>query len=545
MVMRRKSGSLLIAAGTIIAALPAGAQVQWMRQGGIGGMGRGIATDPSGHVLVAGVVNAPALFDTDTMPSYFADVFLARYDELGNIQWVRTGGAELIDQANDVVVDANGNAYITGFFNTNGPNPTVHFDDQELTGLGSSDLFVAKYDASGALIWIRSGGGALAGEGGGIALTPAGDVVVSGFFQGTAVFGTDTLTSAGMSDVMITSIDADGTFLWSRGFGGAGDDMASKLTVLPDGDIAVVGDFQQSIAFGMTTLEAGGLGDIFIARFDANGDAEWAARAGSGIDFAMDRAFDIDHAANGDLLFCGEIAGAAAFDGMVLEPNGGVDLFIARYDGDGNALWAHHAGGPQVDHAYGIAVDAEGNSFLTGQVDDGANTVFDDITLEPFGNEAVFLAKYDASGAVQWVRRYAPGMGGAVEVLGGDCLYFTGGASGIVGQPAFDLEPWQYTDRAIFTARFCEAFSTDLGPGNDVDAVVLYPNPARGEVHIRLPNGSRPVRLEMIDATGRRVRSEVSSGPVRWPVDGLADGLYEIRLDPSTTARTYRLMVMH
>src|SRR5690606_20042800 len=80
-------------AGALVfgACLPAPAQVQWMRQGGLSGEGRGMATDAFGNAYTVGTVGDPALFDGDTSASHFADAFIAKYDADGLIQWVRTG----------------------------------------------------------------------------------------------------------------------------------------------------------------------------------------------------------------------------------------------------------------------------------------------------------------------------------------------------------------------------------------------------------------------------------------------------------------------
>ena len=515
---------LLLSASTFVPVLPA-QTVQWMHQGGINGVGRGIATDGNGQCYVAGQVGNPALFDLDTTASHFADIFVAKYDDAGNILWVRTAGNELVDQANAIVTDADGRSYVTGFFGTNGPFPTVAFDDTMLTGYGSHDLFLAKYAADGTLLWVRHGGGLLSDEGNGVALTADGNVVVSGSFQGTAMFGGNTLVSDGLSDMVLLAFDTAGNVLWSERYGGTGDDRATQVCAYPNGGVAVVGDLQNTVAFGGTTLNAAGLGDLFVARFDTNGQPLWAARAGSAITFAVDQALDIAMAPNGDVVFCGEIAGTADFDGITMVPNGSLDLFIARYDGAGNALWVHHAGGPQQDHAYGVALDNAGNSYLTGQVDDGATTVFDSITLPPFGNECVFLAKYDASGAIQYVKRYAPGLGRAVATRDDGCLYFTGGASGIVGQPSFDLIPWQYVDRAIFTARFCEAGILAVSEANDNrGGLALYPNPAsdRATLHGVVPGS----KLSITDGSGRVVL--ISAAQPSLDLSGLAQGMHVV-----------------
>ncbi|MEO5584137.1 MAG: SBBP repeat-containing protein [Flavobacteriales bacterium] len=517
--------------------------VQWMKQGGLSGEGRGVSSDALDNAYVCGTVGNPALFDEDTTASHFADAFIAKYDDAGTIQWVRTGGGSLIDQANDIVTDAGGNSYVTGFFNTNFPNPTVDFAGNVITGLGSEDLFLAKYDANGALLWIRYGGGTQAEEGRGVELAADGNVVVSGFFQGTAVFGNDTLVSAGLSDILLLKYDPQGNLLWSMRAGGAGDDQANKLTACPNGDVAVVGAFQGSFVLGGNTIVSSGLYNVFLSRIAANGTALWSASAGSTNASVADQAFDITCAANGDLVFCGEIAGTALFDGLSVVPNGGRDIVIARYDGSGAVQWVHHAGGPQTDHAYGVAVDADGNSYLTGQADSGANTVFDSITLAPFGNEAVFLAKYDPAGGVQWVERYAPGQGRAIALLGSGCLYFTGGASGIVGEPAFDTIPWQYVDRAIFTALFCE----DIG--TQVDAIVkevplghVYPDPANE--YLSIPAFAPGTTITITDLRGNVVYAHAAVGTIRvteWP-----EGYYILRTHgPDGATQCSSFIVIH
>lgn len=539
--------SIITATAFLVSSACVQAQVQWLRQGGIGGRGTSVAHDPAGNAYMAGVVNAPALFDAETTASHFADAFLARYDPNGAIQWVRTGGDDLIDHASDVAVDADGNAYITGYFSTNGPNPAVDFSGTGITGLGSTDLFLAKYDAAGNLLWIRSGGGPMADEGRGVVLTPDGDVVVSGNFQGTALFGGSNLVSAGLSDAMLLKYDPNGNLLWSARAGGAGDDQAGQLTAVPNGDIVVVGQFQQIALFGNTALTSHALHNIFLARYDAAGMPLWAVSAGSTVGFMGDKAFDIVHDSNGDLVFCGEIAGTADFGGLSVPSNGSLDVFLARYSGSGTPVWVRHGGGGLQDHAYGLALDTDGNCYLTGQVSDGSATTFDSITLAPFGNESVFLAKYNASGMVQWVRRYAPGLGGSVDVLEGGCLFLTGGASGIVGQPAFDDQLWQYADRAIFTALFCEETSAGVDSTEPAFDMLIYPVPASDVLHVSLPNQAPSTTvLTVTDALGRQViRVERGSAPFTLDISDLPGGSYFLSLRAGGTSVVRSLLIAH
>ena len=160
--------------------------------------------------------------------------------------------------------------------------------------------------------------------------------------------------------------------------------------------------------------------------------------------------------------------------------------------------------------------------------------MFDSITLPPFGNESVFLAKYDPSGAILWVHRYAPGLGGAVHVLGADCLYFTGAASGIVGQPAFDAIPWQYVDRAIFTARYCD-LTTGIGTAHTAEGATLWPNPANVQLNISV---AACTTAWIIDATGRVLREvDLRSGTASIPLTDLHPGSYALRLGTGEVLR--------
>lgn len=519
------------------------AQIQWLQQAGTGGMGNGICSDLAGNIIVTGIVNSNALFGTDTVSAHFADPFLAKYDPNGDLLWVRTGGDDLIDISKDVACDDAGYIHITGSYTTNMLHPAVEFDGQIVNGFGSTDIFVAKYDPDGTLLWIRNAGGSLADQGTGIEIAPNGNIVVCGFFQGTATFGDFTMTSAGSSDLILLEYDTDGEVVWASQCGGPGEDQTGKLAILPGGDIAIGGKFQQTATFGNTALTASGLSDIFIARFDGSGNAVWAKRSGSTIQFASDMAYDIDAAPNGDIIVCGEIAGEAQFGTINVPTNGGLDVFIARYNGEGDPMWVHHGGGPQQDHGYGVAVDAEGNAYLAGQADDGSMTYFDGILLDPFGNESVFLAKYDPSGQVQWVRRYAPGTGTAVAVVEGGCLYFTGAASGILGQPFFDDEIWQYNDRPIFTAQFCDGIATGEPPPMNTDLAV-HPNPANDLLYVR---GGADAGAEVLvfSASGQLcLRSPLSASGI-LNVSSLPPGLYQLVLPTDHQRIVKHVMIEH
>ncbi len=127
-----------------------------------------------------------------------------------------------------MTVDAAGNLYLVGSF-----RGTVDFDigagTSELTAAGGDDIFVAKYDSAGALLWVRSGGGASSDVATSVAIDNAGNVIVGGSFSQTANIGGTNLTSNGSTDVLIWKLNSAGTTLSAHGLGSTAVDGANEL----------------------------------------------------------------------------------------------------------------------------------------------------------------------------------------------------------------------------------------------------------------------------------------------------------------------------
>ena len=106
----------------------------------------------------------------------------------------------------------------------------------------------------------------------GVALDNLGGVYVTGFFSGSITADGVTLTSAGLSDIFVAKYNSDGTLVWLKRAGGTGADIAHGIVVDSVGSIAIVGEFQNTASFGGNSIAALGLGDAFIAKYDSNGN---------------------------------------------------------------------------------------------------------------------------------------------------------------------------------------------------------------------------------------------------------------------------------
>ncbi len=488
--LRRSPWMLLL----LVAALSSsGAQAQtaeWVKQMGSGGISNGVSTDAAGNVYAAGTISNPGLFESLSIPCHASDVFVAKYDGAGALIWATVAGGELLDQANDIATDADGNSYVVGAIQTNGVYPTAQFGSITLTGHGDYDVLIAKYDAAGNVVWAKNAGSAQGDIARSVALDGKGNVFVCGLFSGTMTVEGTTVTSAGNFDVFLAKYAADGSLVWLKSAGGTGSDQANGLKVDGAGNVVLVGQFQNTASFDGHAVTSAGLGNAFIARYDAAGNNLWVRSGGSTTAFAADpaRAVAVDGANN--YYVAGDYSGVATFDGLSVSSTGQRDIFVAKYNASGAIQWLHHAGGPRSEEGHSIGVDAAGNSWVSGFLGSGPGVAFDQISLPPRGNEYIFLAKYDAAGVVQSVKQYAAGLGQDVHVLGSGRVYLAGGASKSSAGNEFDQISLLYNDRGGFAGAF------DLNGGvrapEALGAVSRKVHPGAGVFDLDLPLRGAP-----------------------------------------------------
>ncbi|MFN8351224.1 MAG: hypothetical protein U0U25_07145 [Flavobacteriales bacterium] len=253
----------------------------------------------------------------------------------------------------------------------------------------------------------------------GLVVDADGNTVVCGGFYGTLTIGTlPALTSAGQSDLFVAKFATDGTPLWVRSAGGTDFDDALDVAVDGTGRITITGYFQStSITIGSTTLNKLGNMDILVARYDANGNAQWAQRFGwtanSGLEWG--RAIVAD--ATGDLYVAGQYKTALQVPGLpdLQGCNGREQGFLIKLDADGNGVWSLM---PQCtgDASLGLticdalAVAPDGSVYLGGDFR-GDTAYFATDTLANFmpsgQSDDAFVVKYTPAGEEVWVRTWA------------------------------------------------------------------------------------------------------------------------------------------
>jgi hypothetical protein len=377
----------------VIAKFDPAGNLLWARQAGGTGYdeGRGIAADASGNIFVTGLFQNTATFGaTNLISAGQSDVFIAKYNPAGNLLWVRDGGGKDYDEGHAIAVDAQGNAVITGYFDA-----TASFGSFSLqNNSGSDNIFVVKCSSSGNFLWAQQAGGSLNDEGNGIALDGASNVYVTGYFSGTTAFGSTNLTSGGnggLPDIFLAKYNPVGNLLWVRQAGGTNDDEGNAVASDSAGNITVAGKFSSAATFGNTNISGNGV-DIFVARYDSTGNFRWVQKAGGNDMIYGDTAFGVAADASSNVTVTGYFSGNASFGNTNVMTAGFDDVFCSKYDNAGNLLWVRAAGGTDLDIGYGVACDTLSNVFLAGFFA-SSSIVFDGLTLTNRGGRDIFVTK--------------------------------------------------------------------------------------------------------------------------------------------------------
>ena len=330
--------------------------------------------------------------------------FIISYAQAPNYLWAKSAGGTSDDEAFSVAVDASGNSYVTGYFSS----ATISFGSTTLTNAGSADIFLAKYDANGNVLWAKSAGGTGDDEANSVAVDASGNCYVTGyFFSPTISFGSTTLTNAGGYDIFLAKYDATGNVLWAKSVGGISDEQATSVAVDASGNTYMAGLFTSTtLVFGSTTLTDSGTGyssDIFLSKYDSNGNVIWAKSAGGTSD---DKTLSVAVDVSGNSYVTGWFSSSTLnFGSTSLANTGNYEMFLAKYDASGNVLWAKKPVGSGTDYGNSIAVDVSGNSYVSGFFQGNTITFGSTIlTNAGGGGTDIFLAKYNTTGNLLWAK---------------------------------------------------------------------------------------------------------------------------------------------
>ena len=214
------------------------------------------------------------------------------------------------------------------------------------------------------------------------------------------------------------------THAWSKKFGGTSSDVPYGVAVDGNGNVYVTGYFYNTINFGGSSLYSKGSYDIFIASFTPSGKHRWSKGFGS---TSSDYGYDVAVDGNGNVYVTGTFRNSINFGGSTLYSKGTYDIFVVSFDSSGKHRWSKSFGSTSSDYGYSIAVDSTGNVYLTGYFYYNIN--FGGTTITSKGSYDAYLASFDTNGKHRWSKGFgstSSDYGYSVAVDGSGNSYVTG-----------------------------------------------------------------------------------------------------------------------
>lgn len=373
-----------------------------------------ICSDQSGNIISAGYFSGPINFGNGQILNSHslgtADIFISKSNSNGQVLWSVSAGGYGSDRATDVTVDANGNIYITGFYYGN-----ATFGNISVSSVNSSqDVFIAKIDANGNFIWVKSFGGNLAEWGNAINTDKSGNIILTGQFQGTSNFNGTTVTSAhnpilnfASFDVFTAKLDPSGNIIWLKTGSSKFDDRGLDLVTDKNRNIYVCGQFSDTITFNQTHNNYI-KNATFIIKYDSLGNEIWCKKA-AGV-FSIPYSLALDN--NDNLYVTGDFQGTLTYFGNSSSFINGVNAkktFLIKTNSNGDFIWGKSESSNNFISSKKVAIDNQQNPYILGEfgctLSEYSNltspALFNSIGFQDF-----FLTKYDHLGNRLWFKHF-------------------------------------------------------------------------------------------------------------------------------------------
>ncbi len=532
-----------------------------------------IITDNSGNTYSIGLFSGTVDFDLSaniynvTSSVSGNDAYILKLDSAGLFVFVKTFEATTstsILNISEITLDSNNNFYITGNF-----MGTIDFDPNAATFNmtapadqfnGNQDAFVAKYSATGDLIWANKPTSPGNEYGSSIAIDALGNVILVGKFSDATDFDpsiavssiTPFGTGGSKSDAFILKLNSSGDFVFAKRVGSIYFDAAYSVKIDSSENIYIMGQFGASadLDTGTTVLTVSSDGsDTFVIKLNANADFIWGKKIG-----AVSNFMEVD--ATGNVYLTGIFS--SSFDDFdpssatFFIPNiTNINTFVCKLDTSGGFLWAKNLKGTSPVRTSGIDIGSDGSVYTIGTfkqtVDfDPGTTVFN---LTPVSsNENGYISKLDNSGNFVWAGQIGEQSTDCsindIEIDANNNVILAGGFT-----VAFDFDPNTTTNYVICTmqtdAYLLKLNQQNLGlVQNQLNNFSVFPNPTSNQINFTYENNLENATLKIITITGQTVvdNLSISGNNFKYDVSSLANGIYIVQVNDGFSVKNSKFI---
>ncbi len=356
-------------------------------------VGESITTDTEGNIIVAGKFNGTfTIGGTSLTSAGSSDAFLAKYDSDYNLLWVKQVGNSNAERTNKAITDASDNIYLAGYF-----SGTLDIDGTNLTATGSNDVYLVKYDKDGTKQWAIQTGCDDNISFKDIEIDDSDNIYLTGDFEGNVTFGSSNLSST-TDNSYLAQCNSSGTWQW-------GVQTSSPVYTYPyviaikGTDVYWGGEMEGATTFGSTTLTtSSGVQHAFLAKYNTSGAFQWAKEITS-TGYAGTYGIAVD--SNDDVIVTGYTDGTSIIGTSTFNISNAA-MFLAKYSSAGTFEWAKILEATNNIYGERVAIDANDNPIILGVY--RGSTTFDGTAYTPVGFNDIFVAKYDTDGNPTWIK---------------------------------------------------------------------------------------------------------------------------------------------
>ncbi|MFN8153800.1 MAG: T9SS type A sorting domain-containing protein [Bacteroidia bacterium] len=477
----------------------------------------GITTDPNGNVIITGffqydsITFGPVtLYNASVNAAVSDDIFLAKYDANGQIQWAQQiGSSASVEEGRAVATDPLGNILLAGEFSA---DSIVIAGNSLYNHPGyKSDIFLAKFSPSGSLLWATTIGHEENESVNNIHVDTAGNIFLAGWYASDSlVIGSTTLPPVNGRTALIVKLDPSGVPQLVKYAVCVGSSEFYDVTTDNSGNIIASGVFNStSIQFDATVYQNPNLSngqDLMIVKFDSTGTYQWI-KSGGGTGFDYDFTLSADTA--GNIYTSGTyFSPTFTLGGSSVTQLGQGDSWVAKLNSAGNLQWLRAIKGYLNDQVITGDLTPDGDYLVAGWFN-SLSISAPPITITRNGNSTsadAILIRYNAAGNPV---SYGQARGSKTSVMAGiassangrvyTCGYFNGDTLNFGTSLLYNYNSGGTNN--LFVAELTSSFTSIEEIMSNGTGIVLFPNPANEQVHLQL---QLPVQeLRITDLSGR------------------------------------------
>ena len=359
----------------------------------------GVAIDSSDNIYITGTSQGANVFGKNATSGTTDDIFVAKLNSSGVIQWVYAAGGTGRDRGRKIALDSSGNIYVTGYYWS-----TVDFGGGNVTSNGNWDAFLLKLDSSGTFQWVKSYGSNYNDLGRDVAIDSNDNIYMLGNYRYTVDFGGGDEINNNNSDIFLVKFNSSGVFQWVYTAGASATDDSRALALDSNDNPYITGSFRDTVNFGGGNITAANLDDLFILKLNSSGAYQniytsniFTTQKGKGL--AVD--------SSGNIYATGTFSGTVDFGGGNITSSGN-DIYLLKLNSSFAFQWVKRfaVDNGSTGQALGLAVtvDEDGNVYSVGQI--GGSVDFGGGTINFGSQDDAYIVKYDSSGSFQWSKTF-------------------------------------------------------------------------------------------------------------------------------------------